>query len=82
MSNILFQKLKANMEKGKFANIEFVIVEAFPLRTEFPVFWEFLGIPRNSQKFPNMQMTLANQIPSFLGISGNSWEFLKIPRNS
>ena len=29
MSNILFQKLKANMEKGKFANIEFVIVEAF-----------------------------------------------------
>ena len=31
-----------------------------PLRTEFPVFWEFLGIPRNSQKFPIMQMTLAN----------------------
>ena len=32
----------------------------------------FLGIPRNSQKFPIMQMTLANRIPSFLGISGNS----------
>jgi len=31
-----------------------------PLRTEFPVFWEFLGIPRNSQKFPIMQMILAN----------------------
>ena len=26
----------------------------------------FLGIPRNSQKFPVMQMTLANWIPSFL----------------
>ena len=37
---------------------------SLPLRTEFPVFWEFLGIPRNSQKFPVMQM--------------NSWEFLGI----
>ena len=37
---------------------------ASPLRTEFPVFWEFLGIPRNSQKFPIMQMTLANWIPT------------------
>ena len=35
-------------------------VTVLPLRTEFPVFWEFLGIPRNSQKFPIMQMTLAN----------------------
>ena len=34
--------------------------EWVPLRTEFPVFWEFLGIPRNSQKFPIMQMILAN----------------------
>ena len=48
------------------------LLDKQPLRTEFPVFWEFLGIPRNSQKFPIMQMTLANQIPSFLGISGNS----------
>ena len=37
-----------------------------------PVFWEFLGIPRNSKKFPIMQMTLANWIPSFLGIPRNS----------
>ena len=22
-----------------------------PLRTEFPVFWEFLGIPKNSQLY-------------------------------
>ena len=35
----------------------------------------FLGIPRNSQKFPIMQMTLANWIPSFLGIPRNSQEF-------
>ena len=34
--------------------------KGLPLRTEFPVFWEFLGIPRNSKKFPIMQMTLAN----------------------
>ena len=32
----------------------------------------FLGIPRNSQKFPIMQITLANPIPSFLGILKNS----------
>ena len=31
-----------------------------PLQTEFPVFWKFLGILRNSQKFLIMQMTLAN----------------------
>ena len=42
-----------------------------PLRTEFPVFWEFL-IPKNSQKFPIMQITPANWIPSFLGIPRNS----------
>ena len=42
-----------------------------PTRTEFPVFWEFL-IPRNSQKFPIMQITLANRIPSFMGIPRNS----------
>ena len=69
-----------------------------PLRTEFPVFWEFL-IPRNSQKFPIMQITLANWIPSFptMQISsemkslefGNFWKRktpvlwgLGIPRNS
>ena len=45
-----------------------------PLRTEFPVFWEFL-IPRNSQKFPIMQITLANWIPRFLGIPRNSQKF-------
>ena len=53
-----------------------------PLQTEFPVFWEFLRIPRNSQKFPIMQMSLANWIPSFLGIPRNTWEFLGIPRKS
>ena len=47
-----------------------------PLWTEFPVFWEFL-IPRNSQKFPIMQITLANWIPSFLGIPRNSLGILK-----
>ena len=53
-------------------NVLKIIDVAVPLRTEFPVFWEFLGIPRNSQKFPIMQMTLANWIPSFLGILKNS----------
>ena len=43
-----------------------------PLRTEFPVFWEFLGILKNSQlcKWP-----LQTEFPVF-------WEFLGIPRNS
>ena len=43
-----------------------------PLRTEFPVFWEFLGILKNSQlcKWP-----LQTELPVF-------WEFLGIPRNS
>ena len=43
-----------------------------PLRTELPVFWEFLGILKNSQlcKWP-----LQNEFPVF-------WEFLGIPRNS
>ena len=41
----------------------------FPLRTEFPVFWEFLGILKNSQlcKWP-----LQTEFPVF-------WEFSKIP---
>ena len=53
-----------------------------PLQTEFPVFWEFLGIPRSSQKFPIMQMTLANWIPSFLGIPRNSQNFPTMQINS
>ena len=42
----------------------------------------FLGIPRNSHKFPIMQMTLANWIPSFLVISGNSQKFPTMQINS
>ena len=38
-----------------------------------------LGIPRNSRKFPIMQITLDNRILSFLGTSRNSLEFSKIP---
>ena len=41
-----------------------------PLRTEFPVFWEFLGIPRNSQKFPTMQINSDLKSLELLGISG------------
>ena len=41
-----------------------------PLQTEFPVFWEFLGIPRNSQKFPTMQITFYLKSLELLGISG------------
>ena len=53
-----------------------------PLQTEFPVFWEFLGIPRYSQKFPIIQITLANRIPSFLGIPRNSQKFSTMQINS
>ena len=59
-----------------------VMVVEGPLRTEFPVFWKFLGIPRNSQKFPIMQMTFANWIPSFLRIPRNSQEFPTMQINS
>ena len=40
------------------------------LRTEFPVFWEFLGIPKNSQKFPSMQISSDFKSLELLGISG------------
>ena len=60
-----------------------------PLRTEFPVFWEFLGIPRNSQKFPTMQISSDSKSLELLGISGKGrlqfcedLESLGIPRNS
>ena len=43
---------------------------SLPLRTEFPVFWEFLGIPRNSQKFPTMQINSDLKSLELLGISG------------
>ena len=41
-----------------------------PLRTEFPVFWLFLGIPKNSKKFPSMQMSSDFKSLELLGISG------------
>ena len=52
-----------NLKKMAPVTVNFTILmvkQVAPLQTEFPVFWEFLGIPRNSQKFPIMQMTLAN----------------------
>ena len=58
------------------------------MQTEFPVFWEFLGIPRNSQKFPTMQISSDLKSLELLGISGKGrlqfcedLEFLGIPRN-
>ena len=60
-----------------------------PLQTEFLVFWEFLGIPRNSQKFPIMQINSDLKSLELLGISGKGrlqfcedLESLGIPRNS
>ena len=41
-----------------------------PLRTEFQVFWEFLGIPGNSQKFTSMQISSDLISLELLGISG------------
>ena len=29
-------------------SVLWLVEDCFPLRTEFPVFWEFLGLPRNS----------------------------------
>ena len=43
---------------------------AWPLRNEFPAFWEFLGI-LNSQKFPTMQISLHQISLEFLRIFGN-----------
>ena len=51
----------------------------FVAPSEFFRFLSFLGIPRNSQKCPIMQITLATRVPSFLGIPRNSKEFSKIP---
>ena len=49
----------------------------------------FLGIPRNSQKFPTMQISSYLKSSELLGISGKGWlqfwedlEFLGISRNS
>ena len=57
-----------------------------PLRNEFPEFWEFLGIPRDSNLFQDMQMSKDKKTLEYLGILGNGlkhqWEFLGIPRNS
>ena len=60
-----------------------------PLQTEFPVFWEFLGIPGNSQKLPTMQINSDLKSLELLGISGKGrlqfcedLEFQGIPRNS
>ena len=59
------------------------------MQTEFPVFWEFPGIPRNSQKFPTMQINSDLKSLELLGISGKgrlqfceNLESLGIPRNS
>ena len=30
------------------------MLQKLPLQNEFPAFWEFLGIPRNSQVFPEI----------------------------
>ena len=61
----------------------------WPLQAEFPVFWEFLGIPRNSQKFPTKQINSDLKSLELLGISGKGrlqfcedLESLGIPRNS
>ena len=43
----------------------------FPLRNEFPAFWEFLRIPRNSQEFLTMQISIDLMSFEFLGISVN-----------
>ena len=56
------------------------------LINEFPAFWEFLGIPGNSQKFQTMKISFDLIRFEFLGISGNGkagfflgLEFLGIP---
>ena len=68
---ILGKKEKGLQTEKSWQGKEQNTTPPLPLRTEFPVFWEFL-IPKNSQKFPIMQIIPANWIPSFLGIPRNS----------
>jgi len=42
-----------------------------PLRNKFPVVWKFLGIPRNSKLFQDMQIMLYPR-------PWNFWEYLGI----
>ena len=46
-----------------------------PLRNEFPEFWEFLGIPRNSSLFKDMQMSEDKK-------PWNIWEYLGMGENT
>ena len=69
--------------------IVMMIMITIPLRTEFPVFWEFLGNPRNSQKFPIMQISSDLKSLELLEISRKgkfqfceNLDFLGIPKNS
>ena len=76
---------KKELQKGeKWKNSGFATTGFEPVPPRIPDIWlllppnlanwilSFLGIPRNSPKFPIMQMTLANWISSFLGIPRNS----------
>ena len=63
-------------------SLETILWGSPPLRTDFLVFWEFLGILKNS---PLCKWPLQTEFPvfwKFLEIPGNSWEFLGIPGNS
>ena len=46
-----------------------------PLRNEFPEFWEFLGVPRNSNLFQDMQMSKDKK-------PWNIWEYLGMGENT
>ena len=50
-----------------------------PLRNEFPEFWEFLGIPRNSNLFQDMQMSKDKNTLEYLGILGNGSKHQEFP---
>ena len=67
-------------------SFSFIYSYTLPLRAEFPVFWEFLGILK---KFPTMQISSDLKSLELLGISGKGrlqfcedLESLGIPRNS
>ena len=60
----------ANRSHGVISMFAGVVAAIIPLWTEFPVFWEFLRIPWDSQKFPTMQISSDLKSLELLGISG------------
>ena len=79
MNHVTGLTVTLNMQKNTNRKVLITTVSlsiiniCIPLRTEFPVFWEFLGIPRNSQKFPTMQINSDLKSLELLGKEDSSF---------